>query len=213
MQRDFINVAAHELKTPIQPVLSLSDIVLSNTKDTEQAKLLEVINRNAKRLHRLTEDILDVTKIESQSLRLRKERFNLIEMINSTIADSKNQIKKEYKDNIKLELRIYQVTLNLLNNAIKSTKQEGVIIITAAAEKKGNHNDVVISVRDNSQGIDYEILPRLFTKFATKSETGGTGLGLFISKSIVEAHGRKIWAENNTDGKGATFSISLPINK
>jgi signal transduction histidine kinase len=100
MQSEFINIAAHELKTPIQPILSLSDVVLSNTKDIEQAKLLEVINRNAKRLHRLTEDILDVTRIESRSLHLRKERFNLIGMINTAIADSRNQIKKEYKDNI-----------------------------------------------------------------------------------------------------------------
>ena len=147
-------------------------------------------------------------------------------MINSVIADSINQIKKEYKDNIKVESvfndniyieadrsRIYQVILNLLNNAIKFTK-EGTIVITATAaeEKKDGHNDVVIvSVKDTGHGIDSEIFPRLFTKFATKSETGGTGLGLFISKSIVEAHGGKIWAENNAGSKGATFSFSLPI--
>ena len=152
-------------------------------------------------------------------------KFNLIGMISSVIADSINQIKKEYKDNIKVESvfndniyieadrsRIYQVILNLLNNAIKFTK-EGTIVITAAAEekKKDGHSEVIVSVKDTGQGIDSEILPRLFTKFATKSETGGTGLGLFISKSIVEAHGGKIWAENNADGKGATFSFSLPI--
>jgi signal transduction histidine kinase len=223
IQQEFINIAAHELKTPIQPILGLSEVVLSRTKDVEQAKLLEVINRNAQRLHRLTEDILDVTRIESKSLHLRKERFNLIEMINSAITDSKGQIKKEYKDNIKLESifnedvfikadrnRIYQVILNLLSNAIKFTK-EGTIVITAAAEEKNGNNEVIVSVKDTGQGIDSEILPRLFTKFATKSETGGTGLGLFISKSIVEAHGGKIWAENNADGKGATFSFSLPI--
>jgi two-component system, OmpR family, sensor histidine kinase VicK len=224
MQKEFIDIAAHELKTPIQPILSLTDIVLSNTKDIEQAKLLEVIIRNAKRLHRLTEDILDVTRIESRSLYLRKERFNLIEMINSAIADSRNQINKEYKDSLKLESifdqdvfveadrnRIYQVILNFLNNAIKFIKEDGTIVITAAAEEKDCHNDAVVSVRDNGQGIDYGILPRLFTKFATKSETGGTGLGLFISKSIVEAHGGRIWAQNNADGKGATFSFSIPI--
>jgi signal transduction histidine kinase len=224
IQQEFINIAAHELKTPIQPILSLSEVVLSRTKDVEQAKLLEVINRNAQRLHRLTEDILDVTRIESQSLHLRKVRFNLIEMINSAIADSRNQIKKEYKDNIKLESvfngdifieadrnRIYQVILNLLNNAIKFTK-EGTIVITAVAEEEKNgHNEVIVGVRDTGQGIDSEILPRLFTKFATKSETGGTGLGLFISKSIVEAHGGRIWAKNNSDGEGTTFSFSLPI--
>ena len=189
-------------------------------KNTDDAKLLEVVIRNAKRLHRLTEDILDVTKIESQSLHLRKERFNLIEIINNVIADSTNQIKKESKGNTMLELvskedifieadrsRIYQVILNLLNNAIKFTNEEGVIIITT--ERKANN--IVVSVNDNGHGIDPDILPRLFTKFATKSEVGGTGLGLFISKSIVESHGGRIWAENNQDGKGATFAFSLPL--
>ncbi|HZE78754.1 MAG TPA: ATP-binding protein, partial [Nitrososphaeraceae archaeon] len=225
IQQEFINIAAHELRTPIQPILGLSEIILSKTKDIEQAKLLEIVNRNAKRLQRLTEDILDVSKIESKSLHLSKVRFNLIEMINGAIADSRHQIKKEYKDNIKLESlfnedvfiaadrnRIYQVILNLLNNAIKFTKEGRIVISAAAVQEKNGHNDVVIvSVSDTGQGIDYEILPRLFTKFATKSETGGTGLGLFISKSIIEAHGGKIWAENNASGKGATFSFSLPI--
>jgi len=224
MQQEFINIAAHELKTPIQPILSLSEVVLSHTKDIQQAKLLEIISRNARRLHRLTEDLLDVTRIESKSLHLRKQRFNLIEMINSAIADSRNQIKKEYKDNIKLESvfngdifieadrdRIYQVTLNLLNNAIKFTKEGTIVISAAAVQEKNGHNHVVVSVRDTGQGIDNEILPRLFTKFATKSEAGGTGLGLFISKSIIQAHSGRIWAENNAGGKGAEFSFSLPI--
>jgi signal transduction histidine kinase len=112
--------------------------------------------------------------------------------------------------------RIYQVIHNLLSNAIKFTNEQGTIIITVTSSRtitdKHYDNDVVIvKIRDNGKGIDLEILPRLFTKFATKSEAGGTGLGLFISKSIVEAHGGKIWAENNTGGKGATFSFSLPL--
>jgi nitrogen-specific signal transduction histidine kinase len=230
MQQEFIDIAAHELRNPIQPILSLSDIVLSDTNDIKQASLLEIINRNAKRLHRLTEDILDVSRIESKSLYLRKERFNLIEMTRSAIVDSTNRIKKEYQDKIKIELisstesifieadkgRIYQVIHNLLSNAIKFTNEQGIIIITVTssrttAHKHGNSDVIIVTIRDNGQGIDLEILPRLFTKFAAKSEAGGTGLGLFISKSIVEAHGGKIWAENNTDGKGATFSVSLPI--
>jgi signal transduction histidine kinase len=223
MQREFINIAAHELRTPIQPILGLTESILYHTKDIEQAKLLQVVSRNAKRLQRLTEDILDVTKIESQSLHLKKERFNLIGIVDNAIVDSRNQIRKEYKDNIKLELlskvdifieadksRIYQVILNLLDNAIKFTK-EGVIAITAALEKEDSHDLVIVSIKDNGQGIDTEIMPRLFTKFATKSEAGGTGLGLFICKSIVEAHGGGIWAGNNSDAKGATFSFSLPI--
>ncbi len=220
MQKDFINIAAHELRTPIQPILGLTEIVRSRTRNTDDAKLLEIVIRNAKRLHRLTEDILDVSKIESQSLYLRKERFNLIEIINNAITDSANQIKKESKENIMLELvskedifiesdrnRIYQVIVNLLNNAIKFTKEEGVIIITA--KRKDNH--VIVSVTDNGQGIDPDILPRLFTKFTTNAEVGGTGLGLFISKNIVEAHGGRMWAENNKDDKGATVAFDLPL--
>jgi two-component system sensor histidine kinase VicK len=142
-------------------------------------------------------------------------------MILNTIADSRNQIKKEYKDNIVLELiskndilieadrgRLNQVVSNLLSNAIKFTNEEGIIITTA--EKKDIH--VVISVRDTGTGIDPEILSRLFTSFATKSDTG-TGSGLFISKRIIEAHGGKMWAENNSPEKGATFNFSLPLSK
>jgi len=222
MQKEFIDIAAHELRNPIQPILGLSQFLLSKTGNIEQYnELLDTISRNATRLNRLTEDILDLTKIESQSLQLHTERFNLREMILNTIADSRNEIKKEYKDKIVLEFvckndifieadrgRLNQVVSNLLNNAIKFTNKEGIIITTA--EKKDTH--VVISVKDTGTGIDPEILPRLFTRFATKSETG-TGLGLFISKSIVEAHDGRIWAENNSDEKGATFTFSLPLSK
>ena len=221
MQKEFIDIAAHELRNPIQPILGLSQFLLSKTGNIEQYnELLDTISRNATRLNRLTEDILDLTKIESQSLQLHTERFNLREMILNTIADSRNEIKKEYKDKIVLEFvckndifieadrgRLNQVVSNLLNNAIKFTK-EGIIITTA--EKKDIH--VVISIKDTGTGIDPEILPKLFTRFATKSETG-TGLGLFISKSIVEAHDGRIWAENNSDEKGATFIFNLPLSK
>ena len=223
MQKEFIDIAAHELRNPIQPILALSQLLLSKTGNIEQySELLEPISRNAKRLNRLAEDILDLTQIESKSLQLHTEQFNLHDMILNAIADSRNRIKKEYKDNIGLELvckndifveadrgRINQVVSNLLNNAIKFTK-EGTIITTA--EQKDIH--VVISVKDTGIGIDPEILPRLFTRFATKSESRtGTGLGLFISKNIVEAHGGRMWAENNSHEKGATFTFSLPLSK
>jgi signal transduction histidine kinase len=233
MQKEFINIAAHELRTPVQPILGLSEIVLRNTKDAEQAKLLEVISRNAKRLQRLTEDILDVTKIESQSLNLNKEQFNLNDVITSAIDDiTTNKIlSSSYSKNkypiIKLlcnlqdifvyadKGRISQVILNLLNNAVKFTKGEEDIIAVMVEEKdheKEQHNnqEIVVSIRDTGQGIDPQIFPRLYTKFATKSETG-TGLGLFICKGIIEAHGGRLWAQNNSNGKGATFSFSLPI--
>jgi signal transduction histidine kinase len=225
MQKEFINIAAHELRTPIQPILGLTENLRSRIKDIEQAKLLEVISRNAKRLKRLTEDILDVTKIESQSLDLKKERFNLNDIVVNSIDDTMTNMKqssKIKKNLIKLQYhqpqdvfveadkgRISQVIHNLLDNALKFTNI-GTITISTQIKKEDEKDDVVVRVKDTGSGIDPEIFPRLFTKFATKSETIGTGLGLFISRSIVEAHGGKIWAENNSDGKGATFYFSLP---
>ncbi|MGA8080381.1 MAG: HAMP domain-containing sensor histidine kinase, partial [Candidatus Nitrosopolaris sp.] len=220
---DFVNIAAHELRTPIQPILGLADILRSKETDGgEKAEYLDVIIRNAKRLQRLTEDILDITRIESKSLDLKKESFNLNEMILNVIADSNNQIAKKHKGtNLKLEFpdskevifieadkgRINQVISNFLSNAIKFTN-EGTVTATAAVS---NINEIVVSITDTGTGIDSEILPRLFTKFATKSTTG-TGLGLFISKSIIEAHGGRIWGKNNySNDKGATFGFSLPL--
>ena len=220
MKDEFINVAAHELRTPIQPILGLSEILHTKIKDIEQRQLLDTITRNAKRLQRLTDDILDVTKIESQSLELNKERFNVNELIPNIIDGYRNYIEKDNvqvkllyepnsKDNIFIEAdrgRIIQVISNLIGNAIKFTKEGTISVIT---EEKDNQ--VVVSLKDTGTGIDPEILPQLFSKFVTKSFQG-TGLGLFISKSIVEAHGGRIWAENNSDNRGATFSFSLPIS-
>src|SRR5215467_14443257 len=220
---DFVNIAAHELRTPVQPILGLADILRSKETDGEKAGYLDVIIRNAKRLQRLTEDILDVTRIESKSLDLKKELFNLSEMILGVIADSNNQIAKEHKDNLKLEFsnpedvfieadkgKINQVISNLLNNAIKFTREGTVSIIAAVVPK---NNEIVVNISDTGAGIDSEILPRLFTKFAAKSITG-TGLGLFISKSIIDSHGGKIWGKNNyPEGKGATFGFSLPLQR
>ena len=242
MQKDFIDIAAHELRNPIQPILSISEILKSTAKDAREGELISIISRNARRLKLLTEDILDVSRIESNSLRLNRQQFNLSDMILNCITDFRNQIKNNTRDsNLKLEVlfssdegaktnkedvfieadrnRLYQVVSNLLSNAIKFTK-EGIIVVgieIRAREKTMNSDndeggvDVVISVKDTGVGIDSEVLPRLFMKFTTKSETGGNGLGLFISKNIVEAHGGRIWAKNNNDGEGATFSFSLPI--
>jgi signal transduction histidine kinase len=233
MQKEFINVAAHELRTPIQPILGLTQVMRSMLADRkEESELLNVISRNAMRLHQLTENILDVTKIESNSLQLNKEPFNLSEMISNAMSDFKSQLK-EY-DNVRLELlsneedaifvqadksRIGQVISNLLNNAIKFTQQRKCqeytnisITLNKHADKDNNKKEVVITIKDRGIGIAPDIMARLFTKFATKSYQG-TGLGLFISKSIVEAHGGRIWAINNTRGKGATFTFTLPITR
>jgi signal transduction histidine kinase len=227
LQKEFINVAAHELRTPIQPILSLTEFVCSKTKDTEQRGLLDVIMKNARRLHRLADDILDVAKIESKSLTLKKEVVNINDLMSRIVQDYTNQIEKTNgrklkliyelrQDNIELLVeadrnRLIQVLDNLLNNAAKFTN-EGAIFVSL--DSKDGH--VVVAVSDTGQGIDPEILPQLFSKFATKSELGGTGLGLFICKSIIEAHGGKMWAKNNSingEVKGATFGFSLPLIK
>jgi signal transduction histidine kinase len=234
MKNEFINVAAHELRTPIQPILTLTEVLRSKISNTEQQELSDVILRNAKRLQRLTNDILDVTRIESQSLNLKKEWFNLNDVISNTVDDiiTNSELAKPFEKRIKLlyqphdifieadKARITQVIFNLLNNAVKFTEakenrgeeQEGERIVSIAA-KNTDDGYAAVTVKDSGIGIDVEILPRLFEKFASKSFSG-TGLGLFISKSIVEAHGGEIWAENNTNERsGATFRFSLPIRK
>jgi two-component system, OmpR family, sensor histidine kinase VicK len=219
MQMEFINVAAHELRTPIQPILGLSEVLLNKDGNIEQYhELLNTISRNAKRLQKLTENILDVSRIESQTLNLHKERVNINEKIRNAVKDIESQthnpeLKIAFlasKDPIYVKAdktRLYQVIANLLGNAIKFTKQGS---ISVSVDVNDNNNEFVISVKDTGEGIHSDILPRLFTKFATRSEVG-TGLGLFISKSIVEAHGGKMWAKNNSDGKGATFHFTLPL--
>jgi signal transduction histidine kinase len=228
MQREFINIASHEIKTPTQALLGYSEILQRHPEKREQ--ISEAIYRNANRLQRLTNDILDVTRIESQTLKLKKEQFNLRDLIFTIVEDFKNDIQKkgtnirllyEPYNNLLVEAdkgRITQVISNLLSNAIKFTNEDSRTIFIDVSTKQQIHNNsidkkLILSIRDNEAGIDRDILPRLFTKFASKSEIGGTGLGLFISKSIVEAHGGEIWGENNLDGKGATFYFSIPVSR
>ena len=180
-------------------------------------EMVHVIVRNAYRLYQLTEDILDVTKIETQNLKLRIEQLDLGKIISSVVEDFKrnnenrNSVNITFKNMANFTLvkadkgRLVQVITNLLNNALKFTKEGNITVIL----KADNENQVMIVVRDSGIGIDSEIYPRLFSKFATKSHIG-TGLGLYISKKIVESHGR-IWAENNADGKGITFYFTLPL--
>lgn len=215
MQKEFINIAAHELRTPVQPILGLSDVLKSKIKDNEQLVLVDVISRNAKRLQRLTEDILDVSKIESQSMKLRSEIFNLNGMVRNVIAGysehgGQPDVKITSTSNDVIVRgdrgRLSQVISNFVGNAIRFTHQGNIRITIDVSQN--NKDEVVLSVKDTGSGIDPEIMPRLFTKFASRS---GTGLGLYISKNIVEAHGGRIWAQNNPYGMGATFSFSLPI--
>ena len=212
MQREFINVAAHELRTPTQAILGYSDLFYLRPESRED--VIKAIIRNAERLQRLSSDILDVTRIEGHRLNLNREQFNLSEVIALAIEDGKrriedSKIKIEYTPkNIMIEAdreRITQVISNLLSNAFKFTKQ-GTIYVS----EENKDGQIRVSIKDKGTGIDSEIMPRLFTKFTSKSQTG-TGLGLFISKSIIEAHGGKIWAENNSDRKGSTFTFTLPL--
>jgi len=256
LKDQFINIAAHELRTPIQPILGLTEVIRSRKaassnidKEEEDEEFLNVIIRNAKRLRCLSENILDVSKIESQTLKLNKEKFNINEEIRNVINDIKSKEDKieitfaEPKvDPIVVEadkMRIYEVISNLLTNASKFTKKsssnnnrtdasvddddndDGSSTITVFTAIKSNQaynkansmggDEVVISIKDRGTGIDPGIYDKLFSIFVSKSDKG-SGLGLFISKGIVEAHGGRIWAQNNTDGKGATFSFSLPIS-
>jgi two-component system sensor histidine kinase VicK len=227
MQRDFLNIAAHELRTPIQPIIGLTGILFERASESnnnnEYQHFLEIIHRNANRLYKLTEGLLDVARIEGRSLQLNKQPFNLGDIVKDAVADvgrfvDFNKVRLVFfcpeKDNdIFVDAdrdRIGQVMFNLLTNAIKFTK-EGIVLITLKKETT-NSEFVSISVRDFGSGIDSEIMPRLFSKFSRKSDKG-TGLGLFISKGIIEAHGGKIWAKNNRpgDGGGATFTFNLPL--
>ena len=187
--------------------------------------------RNSSRLHKPIESLLDVTRIESDKLMVNKERFDIYKLVNDTINDfvhkfentGKNIFKVVYSDDndddkdgilfVYADIdRIQEVISNMLNNAYKFT-ENGQIIVKIKKKIDNENKQVKIIVKDSGTGIDKEILPRLFEKFATKSEAG-TGLGLYISKKIVEAHGGKIWAENNSsDDRGATFYFTLPIDK
>ncbi len=250
MQKEFINTAAHELRTPIQPILGITRLIKINTKDNQQtAEYCDIVIRNAIRLKKLAENILDISRIESNMLRLEKENFELGDLILDVVKEYSNPSDKNRKVNFEFDtsnsqftingdkVRIGQVVSNLIDNSIKfvskddgrdNEEKEKERVLSIKIEKtkinktkrdrttnndgdtKGERSAVVVSVKDNGKGIDEEIMPKLFTKFTTNSFQG-TGLGLFISKSIIEAHGGKMWAQNNEDGKGSTFSFSLPL--
>jgi signal transduction histidine kinase len=226
MKSEFINLLAHELRTPIQPILSMIDIIRSDMKDSNHKELLDTILRNAKRLQRLTDNILDVSKIERGSLDLRQECFNLKDVITNNLDDTivlRNNLSNNINERTSVRVyyqpqdsfvegdkdRISQVVYNLVNNAFKFSKDGSNITVNSKVED----NKIVVSVKDTGQGIDPEILPKLFSKFEAKSFSG-SGLGLYICKNIIEAHGGKMWAQNNNiinGERGATFYFSLPV--
>ncbi|MEW6604666.1 MAG: HAMP domain-containing sensor histidine kinase, partial [Thermoproteota archaeon] len=233
MQQEFIRVAAHELRTPVQPLLGVADILtsqfeeLSNDRDKIEVSRaeIEMIVRNATRLERLSSDILQVSRIESQSLKLDRETFDLNAKIRGVVKDMRSFIPIGKQLKIFFEpfsmplvvnadkVKIFEILSNILRNAIKFT-EEGAIIVSS--DKSADNQYAVVTVKDTGTGIDSEILPRLFKKFVVGhcnqyDTRTGSGLGLYISKGIVEAHGGKIWAENNLNGCGATFHFTIPL--
>ena len=218
-QNQFINVAAHELRTPIQPILNAIYLLQSsNLSILKKNQYMDIIKRNTEKLGSLAEDILDVTRIESNSLKLMNERLNLYDLILNSIEEYRRDIQLIYKDlTVNYEnsnksiyvrgdkMRLTQVLHNLLDNAGKFTKKGSITVTTVIKSDK-----VQVTVKDTGIGIHPEIFPKLFSKFVTKSDRG-TGLGLFISKSIIEAHGGNIWAESDSQQKGATFIFTLPL--
>jgi signal transduction histidine kinase len=268
MQREFINVAAHELKTPIQPILGYAELLLEDETDDRKKHALMGILRNSERLQKLASDILDVARMESNTFQLDRKLLNLNSVISSIVKDyvrrqkqhkaqgiarlistnvnggSNNDKKNKNRNTMETKLvfqskkkeedffveadkeRLTQVIDNILDNAFKFTEHDGRITVTLEKQESQAEQNMkkqqqkqeqqqhyaIITIKDTGTGIDHEILPRLFSKFAAKSHKG-TGLGLYICKNIIEAHGGILIASNNNDGKGATFTISLPLVK
>jgi two-component system sensor histidine kinase VicK len=245
LEKDFINLAAHELRTPIQPIIGFSELLSSKLKNKEEKQLLEGVIKNARRLQKLADSMLDVTRIERHSFPLRKEIFDLRELVIDLVeqynarrleeftygGEKEGNIKKitrqdrigdvkimtnlqdrEAKIDIMADKgRITQVISNMLDNAIKFTRTGRIYVnLKIETEDGSDQQFVTINVKDEGQGIDPELLPRIFTKFVSRSELG-TGLGLFIAKAIIEEHRGKIWAKNNSDSPGATLGFSLPL--
>ena len=233
-QRQFLNIAAHELRNPIQPILGLAEVMLSNKNLNviQQEELLRIIINNAKKLHFLTNNLLDVARIDENLFSLELQEFDIVGLANDAIKEVRNQITNNKKITIDLQctekslnvigdkIRLNQVFLNLINNAIKYTDEGDILVSIKRGNNNGNNsnsnsnnNDTValVQIIDKGLGIQDNIKQKLFSKF-TKGTKVGTGLGLFICKNIVESHGGKIWAENNID-KGATFSFTIPTTK
>lgn len=228
-QQEFINIAAHELRTPIMPILGIAEMLDVEYQEQNKQEILvdkrhnETIFRNARRLERLAENILDVSKIKDNKLKLYIEEFVINDIIMNAIDDvlisaadnkrvtvcNKTKILYNPREPIYIKAdkdRISQVIYNLLNNAFKFT-EGGTIII----DVQNSTDSVVVLVKDTGIGIAPEIQPKLYNKFVTDS-CQGMGLGLYISKNIIEKHGGRIWAENNANGeKGATFGFRLPL--
>lgn len=221
MKTDFMNMAAHELKTPLVPMVGYLHMIDKEKLSDKDKESIDIALRNTKRLQRLVEDVLDIAKLESKVMKFNMENVQLANLVKDSVA-SAEPLAKEKELTLKTEVseklppisgdegRLTQVLTNLINNAIKFTDQGGVTV-----EARAEEDNVVVHVKDTGIGIAEEDKAELFTKFfqvdtSARRKHGGTGLGLAICKEIVEAHNGKIWVESEL-GKGSTFSFSLPI--
>lgn len=216
LQKDFINIAAHELRTPAQAILGYAEMLQHNP---EKINYTTSILNNAVRLEALIEDVLDVSRIEGNGLLLNKTPFYIDELIQGIVNEFRTkestrnadvEIIYQNADKIKVivdSTRLEQVITNLIDNAIKFTVSG---TITVEVKKDLSKKQAIVSIKDTGKGVDPEVLPNMFEKFVTKSQKG-LGLGLYIARSIVESHRGKIWYEKNQDSKGSTFKFTLPL--
>jgi len=218
MEKEFVNLAAHELRTPSQSIIGYSEMLRDSPERNKRYE--EAILRSAERLHSLVTNMLNIARIESQTMKLNKTNFDLNTKIENVIDDASQEFKLRADDKVRIDFKptdkinviadeekILQVFANLLSNALKFTNK-GVINITVRRHEEVDK--AIVSIRDSGSGIAPDIIPHLFSKFKTKSEKG-LGLGLYISKSIVDAHHGKIEAYNNPNAEGATFVVTLPL--
>ena len=221
MKTDFILIAAHELRTPIQPIMGSVKLAEKGLITNEQA--WKTIVTEAKRLSTVATYILDVGKIESGNISYDMKPLSvaqLVERISSSSTKFATQdgvisIRMDLDEDVKImgdRERLVQAFANIIDNAAKFAKNGTITIQTVNNHDEGT---VEIKITDDGPGIPEEILPVLFNKFVTKTKENerGTGLGLFITKAIIEAHSGKISAENNAGTKGATFTVSFPIHE
>jgi two-component system, OmpR family, sensor histidine kinase VicK len=229
---EFVNIAAHELRNPISPIMASAEFAMDEIRNLQTegkavredldslAQNISIIVRNSSKLYKLSEDILQVSRIESGTFTLNIEPVNIRVLLELAIEDAKKKVQNEDKPiDIELDFRLKnldfslycdnsklnQVLYNLLDNAIKFTSK-GMITISTAMH---DDTDVLFRVEDSGTGIDPDMKSKLFVKFASKSH-GGTGLGLYLAKKIVEAHGGRIWATAGQSGSGAVFAFTLP---
>jgi len=216
-----MDLVAHELRTPLQSILGLTELLNKEIKNKDQKSMLGITITNARKLQRLSENILDATRLEGNTMFLNKESFNLNELVKSIVIDIdkvmeyNKSIIFEYKDFEKDYMvfadrfRIGQVILNLIDNSIRFIAKKGTIIISLSEKVIHSKDIVVLSITDDGESLNPEILSKLFNKFASDSYYGA-GLGLYLCKRILEAHGGRIWAKNNKDKEGCTFSFGIP---